>query len=135
QQQQGQQQAQAQPYQADVEELAEQHDDFRRVLHTGSNVQLVVMSIDPGEDIGAEAHPVEQCLHIVEGNGRAEVGGQTAQLSSGSMVCVPGGSQHNIINTGNEPLKLFTVYSPPEHAPNTVHATREDAQAQQEQPA
>lgn len=99
-------------------------------------MQLVVMSIEPGDEIGLEAHPVEQCLYIVDGMAQAVVNERTVNLTSGGMACVPSGAQHNVINTGNEPLKLFTVYSPPEHAAGTVHATRADAErAEQERPA
>lgn len=122
----------AAPFSADVERLAEQNDDFRRVLHTGPHVQLVLMSLRPGEEIGRETHDVEQCFFVVDGDGRVEAGGDTISLSDGDVACVPGGTAHNIVNAGSEPLKLFTLYSPPQHARGTVHHTRADAQRAEE---
>ena len=125
----------AAPFSADVERLAEQNDDFRRVLHTGPNVQLVLMSLRTGEEIGRETHDVEQCFFVIDGDGRVEADGRTTPLSDGDVACVPGGTAHNVVNAGDEPLKLLTLYSPPEHAPNTVHHTRADAQRAEEREA
>ena len=118
------------PFVGNTAELTRDSSDFRRVVHTGEHVQLVLMTLQPGEDIGAETHPeTDQCLFIVEGVGSALLGGQTSELTEDSVVCVPAGTEHDIINTGSGPLRLFTVYGPPQHAPDTVHATRADARA------
>lgn len=123
------QETRATPFVGDIDQLAEDNDDFRRVLHTSSHLQLVVMSIPPGESIGRETHQGrEQCLFIVEGQGRAELAGRSSQITSDSVVCVPAGTEHDIVNTGREPLKLYTVYAPPQHPPRTVHRTRAEAE-------
>lgn len=123
------QQTTAAPFVGELDRLAEQNEDFRHVLHTSPHMQLVVMSIAPGESIGAETHrDLEQCLFIVDGTGRAELAGRTTPIDDDSVVCVPPGVEHDIVNTGREPLKLFTVYSPPQHAPGTVQHTRADAE-------
>jgi mannose-6-phosphate isomerase-like protein (cupin superfamily) len=122
------------PFVGELDRLAEQNDDFRHVLHTSPHMQLVVMSIAPGESIGAETHPnLEQCLFIVDGTGRAMLAGRASPIAEDSVVCVPPGVEHDIINTGREPMKLFTVYSPPQHAPGTVHHTRADAERAERQ--
>ncbi|HUZ88591.1 MAG TPA: cupin domain-containing protein [Candidatus Acidoferrales bacterium] len=104
-----------------------QNTDFRRVLVTGAHSQLVVMSVLPGEDIGDEVHEVDQILYVVDGQGQASLDGQSTAFEAGAMIWVPASTRHNIINTGQKPLRLFTVYAPPEHADGTVHATRADA--------
>ena len=110
--------------------VAEQNPDFRRVLWTGRHTQLVIMTIPPGGEIGRETHEgTDQLLTFVSGIGEAEVAGQTRQVVQGDLVAVPAGTVHNFRNTGPNPLVLYTVYGPPEHAENAVHATREDAEA------
>ena len=113
----------------DVKELAKDNTFFRRVVFTGSKSQLVVMSLRPGEEIGLEAHDVDQLLFVVKGEGQAVIDGTTSALEKGTMICVPAGARHNVINTGDESMKLFTVYAPPHHAPGTIHATKLDAVA------
>ncbi len=101
---------------------------FREVLFTGEKSQLVIMSLRPGEDIGEEVHgDGDQMLYAVKGEGVAVIDGVEQKLESGAMFCVPKGTRHNVKNTGDEPMKLFTVYAPPQHAPGTVHATKADA--------
>jgi mannose-6-phosphate isomerase-like protein (cupin superfamily) len=107
--------------------VAEQHADFRRVLWTGKHSQLVIMTIPPDGEIGEEVHEVDQILTFVSGVGRAKVGGKEKRVAQGDLVAVPAGTQHNFINTGPNPLVLYTVYAPPEHADGTVHRTKEEA--------
>jgi mannose-6-phosphate isomerase-like protein (cupin superfamily) len=115
-------------FRGDLEARARSSDDFRRVLHTGKRLQVVLMSLRVGENIGLESHDVDQCLFIVEGDGEAFVGGKRSRIVEGSVVCVPAGARHDIINRDDEPMKLFTVYAPPQHPDGTVHETKADAQ-------
>ncbi len=124
-----QQQIRPRSFVGDVDRLAGRNEDFRRVLHTGEHTQLVLMSIPVGESIGRETHAsTDQCLFITDGTGRAVLEGRTSQVDDDSVVCVPAGVEHDLVNTGNEPLKLFTVYGPPQHPRDTVHHTRADAE-------
>lgn len=110
--------------------VAEQSADFRRVLWTGVHAQLVIMTIPPGGEIGEEVHEdTDQILTFVSGTGEAVVAGETRKVVQGDLVAVPAGTRHNFLNTGANPLVLYTVYSPPEHAEGTVHATKEEAEA------
>jgi mannose-6-phosphate isomerase-like protein (cupin superfamily) len=112
--------------------VAEQYSDFRRVLWTGKHTQVVIMTIPAGGEIGEEVHEVDQILTFVSGVGEAKVSGQTRKVSQGDMVIVPAGLKHNFTNTGPNPLVLYTVYGPPEHADGAVHATKEEADALEE---
>jgi mannose-6-phosphate isomerase-like protein (cupin superfamily) len=117
-------------YQVDFAEAARSNDAFRRVLHTTGHVQLVVMTLRPGEEIGSEVHEHnDQVLTFVEGTVRAEVAGATAEVGPGDTVVVPAGTRHNFINVGSGAARLYTLYSPPDHAPDTVHLTKADAEA------
>lgn len=117
-------------YQENIKKAAKRNEAFRRVISTGKKSQLVLMAIPEGEDIGAEVHPAtDQIFFIVDGKGKAVVNGKTFKVGENDVVFVPAASRHNLVNEGDEPLKLFTVYSPPEHADGTVHATKEDALA------
>lgn len=108
--------------------VAEESPDFRRVLWTGKHTQLVVMTIPPDGEIGAEVHPdTDQILTFVSGVGEAQVSGQKRQVKAGDLVVVPAGLEHNFRNTGPNPLVLYTVYGPPEHADGAVHKTKEEA--------
>jgi mannose-6-phosphate isomerase-like protein (cupin superfamily) len=106
----------------DLKEAAKKNDLFRKVLFTGANSQLVIMSIAPGEEIGLETHPVDQVLYVIDGEGVAVVGGSKSEFEKGDAVCVPAGERHNVVNTGHEPMKLVTVYSPPQHPAGLVQA-------------
>ena len=109
---------------------AEKSPDFRRVLWTGENTQLVIMTIPPGSEIGEEVHEdIDQILTFVSGTGEARIDGATQEVAQGDLVVVPAGTQHNFVNTGANPLILYTVYGPPEHADGAVHATKEEADA------
>jgi mannose-6-phosphate isomerase-like protein (cupin superfamily) len=113
--------------------VADSSPDFRRVLWTGEHTQLVVMTIPAGGDIGEEVHPdTDQILTFVSGVGEARVGGETREVGPGDLVCVPAGTKHNFVNTGPNPLVLYTVYGPPEHADGAVHHTKQEAEEAEE---
>ena len=115
-------------YAVDVTRLARENEDFRRVLFTTERSQLVLMSLGPGEEIGEEAHEgIDQVLAFVEGEGEAVIDGSSSPVKAGSVVVVPAGVRHNFVAGGGGPLKLFTVYTPPEHPVGTVHRTKEEA--------
>jgi mannose-6-phosphate isomerase-like protein (cupin superfamily) len=110
--------------------VAEQSPDFRRVLWTGTHTQLVIMTIPPGGEIGEEVHPdTDQILTFVSGVGEARIAGKRKAVTDGDLVVVPAGTKHNFVNTGPNPLVLYTVYGPPEHADKTVHRTKDEADA------
>ncbi len=118
----------AEPTNVDIAELARANDDFRRVVMTGVNMQIVVMTLAPGEEIGMETHPdIDQVLLFVDGDGESILDGQSRAVSAGDLSFVSAGTVHNFINTGDRPLRIVTAYAPPEHAPDTVHATKAEA--------
>jgi mannose-6-phosphate isomerase-like protein (cupin superfamily) len=117
----------------DIEDLAVKNGDFRRVLYTAKNCQLVVMALKPKEDIGAEVHKLDQFFRVEEGTGEAILNGRRTQIRAGFAVIVPAGTIHNIINTGDVPMKLYTLYAPPNHRDGVVHHTRAEADADKEQ--
>lgn len=120
-------------FQGNIIELTLANNYFRQVLATNASSQLVLMTILPGEDIGLEIHhDVDQTLVFVEGEGQALVGGQASLVKTGDLIVVPAGTEHNFINTGKVALKLYTIYSPAEHPDGTVHKTKADALADQE---
>ena len=117
-----------------IQQLALENNNFRKVLFTNKHSQVVLMSLPPGEDIGREVHDVvDQVLVFVKGTGQAVVGSETHDVGAGDMFAVPAGTEHDFINTGSEALKLFTVYSPPEHPDGVVQATKADALAHPEE--
>jgi mannose-6-phosphate isomerase-like protein (cupin superfamily) len=118
-------------YVTDIEEKTLQNTYFREVLFTAPHLQLVVMSLQPGEEIGLETHhDIDQFLRVEAGEGKAYLNGEEHPLKDGSVVVVPSGTEHNVVNTSaTEPLKLYTLYSPPEHPDGTLHKTRADALA------
>ena len=117
----------------DIEDMTEHNSDFRRVLYTGKNLQLVLMALAPGEDIGEEVHPDrDQFFRIEKGKGEVSIDGRKSKIESDSAILVPAGARHNVKNTGDKPLKLYTLYGPPEHVDGTVHATKADALAAKE---
>ena len=109
--------------------LAQENSFFRQEILTNEHSQVVLMSLQPGEDIGEEVHDVDQLLFFVSGSAEAVLNGERSAVSANSLVVVPAGTRHNFINTGNGPLKLFTIYSPPEEEPGTVHRTKAEAVA------
>ncbi len=118
---------------ANIEDLTEENSDFRRVLYTGKNLQLVLMAIQPGEDIGEETHnDRDQFFRVEKGKGEVWIDGHRSKIKSDDAIIVPAGARHNIVNTGEKPLRLYTLYAPPEHRDGTVHATKADADAADE---
>jgi mannose-6-phosphate isomerase-like protein (cupin superfamily) len=115
-----------------IEEISIENEYFRQVLYTAKNCQLVIMALKPGEDIGMEVHKLDQFFRVEEGNGVAVLDGVRTEISAGFAVLVPAGTNHNIINTGTDPLKLYTLYAPPNHRDGVVHHTRADAEADNE---
>jgi len=116
----------------DIEGLAGKNDEFRQVLYTAKNCQLVLMALKPGEDIGEEVHKLDQFFRVEEGSGAAVLDGVRSAIQAGFAVLVPAGTRHNIINTGSTGLKLYTLYAPPNHRDGVVHHTRKDAEADSE---
>ncbi len=116
----------------DIEKLAVGNDAFRRVLYTARHCQLVVMALKPKEEIGMEIHELDQFFRVEEGSGDAILDGVRTAIRVGFAVLVPAGTNHNIINTGSVPLKLYTLYAPPNHRDGVVHQTRDDAEADNE---
>ena len=115
---------------SNIADMAQQNDNFRKVLFTNKHSQGVLMSLKPGEDIGLETHEqTDQILYFIAGSGTAVVGGEEHAIAAGDVVDVPAGTEHNFTNTGDADLKLFTVYAPPEHPDGTVHATKAEAEA------
>ena len=111
-----------------IEEDTLENQDFRRVLYTAKNSQLVLMSLRGNEEIGEEIHDLDQFIRVEAGQGLAVLDGVAHRLSDGSAVVIPAGTKHNIINVSDtEELKLYTLYSPPEHRDGTVHKTKNDA--------
>ena len=116
-----------------VEKLTEDNNDFRRVLYTGHNLQLVLMALAPGEEIGEEVHDdVDQFFRIETGEGEVWIDGTRNAVKADDGIIVPQGARHNVVNTGSDTLRLYTIYSPPEHIDGTVHVTRADALAAHE---
>ena len=114
-------------YITNIEEATIKNDMFRKVLFTSEHSQLVVMSLKPGEEIGTETHQLDQFIRVEAGRGTARLNGVEYPLGDGTAVVIPAGTEHNIVNSGHEALKLYTIYSPPEHKDGTVHATKQDA--------
>ncbi|WP_461614786.1 cupin domain-containing protein [Clostridium sp. Marseille-QA1073] len=124
------------PFVVNIDEATKQNNTFRTVLWTGNYLQLTLMSIDVGDDIGLEIHPhVEQFIRIEEGEGIVKMGDSKYDLNflrkvyDDFAIIIPAGKWHNIINTGNKPLKLYSIYAPPHHPHGTIHETKADAEA------
>lgn len=120
---------------ADIERATLDNDTFRTVLYTGEHTQLTVMRLGPGEDIGREMHPhLDQFLRLEQGSARVELGRseddveETREVEDDWAIIVPAGVWHNVVNTGSGDVKLYSLYSPPEHPDGTVHRTKEDAE-------
>lgn len=112
-----------------IEQASLDNDNFRKVLYTDTNVQLVVMSLNPGEDIGEEVHQLDQFIRVEAGSGKAVLDGVEHDITDGSAIVIPQGVRHNIINGQTGVMKLYTLYAPPDHKDGTVHATKADAKA------
>lgn len=115
-----------------IEDIVNKNKEFREVLYTAGNLQLVVMSLNPREEIGLELHELDQFFRVEEGIGEALLEGTRTSISAGFVVIVPAGTLHNIINTGRVPLKLYTLYAPPNHRDGVVHHTRVEAEKDNE---
>lgn len=114
----------------DILQVALKNDAFRRVVMTGDHEQVVVMTIPPGGEIGDEVHPAtDQVLAFVDGRREAQLDGETSQVGPNDLVFVRAGTRHNFTTVGDAPLRLITIYAPPQHAPGTVHQTKADAEA------
>ena len=117
-------------YVANIEKLSLENENFRQVLYTAKNCQLVVMSLKPQEEIGSEVHQLDQFIRCESGQGRAILDDVEYEISNGFVVVVPAGARHNILNTSSDkPLKLYTLYSPPNHKDGTIHKTKFEAEA------
>lgn len=116
-----------------IEDIAIKNKDFRHVLYTAKNCQLVVMSLAPKEEIGMEVHHLDQFFRVEEGSGEAILDGVHTKIQAGFAVLVPAGAKHNIVNTGSTSLKLYTIYSPPNHRDGVVHHTRAEAEKDDEE--
>ena len=120
-------------YVINIETETQNNDKFRRVLYTAKNSQLVLMSLKPKEDIGSEVHQLDQFIRVEKGQGKSILNGQEYDISDGFSVVVPAGTEHNIINTSEtEDMKLYTVYSPPNHRDGVVHETKVQAESDDE---
>lgn len=119
-------------YIINIEKVALENENFRKVLYTAKNSQLVTMSLKPGEEIGSEVHQLDQFIRIESAFGKTILNGKENDIADGFAVIVPAGVEHNIINTSDQPMKLYTVYSPPNHKDGTVHATKSDAETNEE---
>lgn len=120
-------------YENNIEKLTLENDNFRKVVYTAKFSQLVVMSLKPKEEIGEEVHDVDQFFRFEKGTGHAVLSGESVKVSDGDTVIVPAGTKHNIVNdSDSEPLKLYTLYSPPHHRDGVVHATKAEAEADKE---
>ena len=117
----------------DIEDLTESNKDFRRVLYTGKHLQLVLMTLQPGEEIGEEVHDThDQFFRIEKGKGEVLIDGVKTKVKADFAIIVPAGARHNVINSGEKPLKLYTLYGPPEHKHGVVQATKAEAEARHE---
>ena len=117
----------------DIHARTEKNRDFRRVVYTGAHLQLVLMSLPPGGEIGEEVHEdTDQFFRVEQGQGTVTIDGHETRIDPDSAIVVPAGARHNVKNTGNGPLTLYTIYAPPHHADGTVHATKADAEASDE---
>ena len=117
----------------DIEKLTEENEDFRVVLYTGKNLKLVLMALKPSEEIGEEVHDDrDQFFRFETGSGEVRIDDVINQAKADDGVIVPAGSKHNVINTGSELLRLYTIYGPPEHVEGTIHKTKGEADASDE---
>lgn len=119
-------------YITNIENATKENSDFRRVLYTAPKSQLVLMSLREGEEIGEEVHELDQFIRFEEGSGMVILDDVSHEVGADDAVVIPRGTKHNVINSGTGDLKLYTIYSPPEHKDGTIHATKKDAEAAEE---
>lgn len=117
---------------ANIEKETLANENFRRVLYTAKHCQLVVMSLKAGEDIGEEVHHLDQFIRCESGEGKAVLDGVEHLIADGFAIVVPAGARHNIVNTSDKPMKLYTLYAPPNHRDGVVHKTKEEAESDEE---
>jgi mannose-6-phosphate isomerase-like protein (cupin superfamily) len=117
----------------DMIDLASKNKNFQKEVYLDEQTQIVLMSIEPGDDIGEETHDADQTTFIVSGEGQAVIDGSRTKIVANRMIVIPKGAKHNIINKGEQPLKLFSVYSPPAEDPGVNHKTKADAEAAEEE--
>jgi mannose-6-phosphate isomerase-like protein (cupin superfamily) len=122
-------------YVLEIKKEAKDNECFRKVLVTAEKSQVVLMSLQPGEEIGMEVHDGDQIIYVVEGEALVVLDQEEEDVEKGSLVFVPAGVQHNLSNSDDRPLKLFTVYAPPQHKAGTVQPTRKDAEMKEMRPA
>jgi len=121
-------------YVADIEKLTEENQNFRQVLYTGRNLQLVLMALKPGENIGAEVHAThDQFFRIEEGKGEVKIDGMSHKVKDGDCIIIPAGARHDLTNTGEDPLRVYTLDAPPEHIDGLVQKTKAEADASEEE--
>lgn len=114
-------------YIVNIEKETLENDNYRKVLYTAQHSQLVLMSIKPGDEIGEETHHLDQFIRIEQGSGKAVLNGEEKEIADNFAIVIPAGTKHNVINTSDgEDLKLYSVYSPPEHKHDTIHKTKQD---------
>jgi mannose-6-phosphate isomerase-like protein (cupin superfamily) len=118
-----------QPRVIEIKDAAKENSSFRKVLFTAAKSQVVLMSLLPGEEIGSETHESDQLIYNVKGEGVVVIDDAQEPFEKGAILCVPAGATHNVVNTGERPMKLFTIYAPPQHASGTVHETKAEAVA------
>ncbi|MDO6414992.1 cupin domain-containing protein [Sphingomonas sp. BIUV-7] len=116
----------------DMTKLAQENSYFQREVYLDKNIQIVLMSLEPGEDIGEETHRADQTTYFVAGTGQAVIDGSRTKVTANHMIVIPQGAKHNIINKGTAPLKLFSVYAPPAEDPGVAHRTKAAAEAAEE---
>ena len=116
----------------DMKKLAQANTYFQREVYLDKKIQIVLMSLEPGEDIGEETHRADQTTYFVEGTGQAVIDGSRVKVGPNHMIVIPQGAKHNIINKGTTPLKLFSVYAPPAEDPGVAHRTKAAAEAAEE---
>ncbi len=115
-----------------IEKITKENNNFRKVVYTGHYMQLVLMSLKPGEEIGEEIHGVDQFFRIEEGKGKVIIDGNEHYVEDDFAILVPAGAKHNVINTGNEDLKLYTIYAIPNHRDGTIHSTKSESMINEE---
>lgn len=120
-------------YVDNIEKISLENEAFRTVLYTTHNAQLVVMSLQPGEEIGLEIHGQDQFIRIESAKGKSVLNGEEHDISDGSAIVIPAGVKHNIINTSDEHMKLYTLYTPPHHKNGTIHRTKAEAENDKEE--
>lgn len=113
-------------YILNIEKETLENTDYRRVLYTTPLLQLVLMSIEPGDEIGAETHDLDQFIRIEQGKAKVVLNGEETEVEDDFAVVIPAGTEHNVISTGDKPLKLYSIYTPPEHKHGTIHPTKAD---------